>query len=232
MSSSFILCLLLVQLPSQIQLFVTPRTATRQSFPTLTISRRLPKFMCIALGMPPSHLILRRPMFLLPSIFPSIRNFSNESAVCIRWPKYWRFSISPTKNSGLISLKIDWFDLHAVQGTFRSLLQHHSSKALILWHSALFTVQLSQLHEPTGKPTAVTLWTFVSSATSLLFFFSFIFISWRLITLQHCSGFCHTLKWISHGFTCIPHPSPPSYTLRKPDLKEIRAPQCSSQHCL
>ena len=128
---------------------VTPWTAARQAL-SLTISRSLPKFMFIASVMPSSHLILWCPLLLLPSIFPSIRNFSSESAVRIRRPKY--YSISPSKEySGLISLKIDWFDLLAVQGTLRSLLQHHSSKVSVLWHSAFFTVQLSQLYVTTGK---------------------------------------------------------------------------------
>ena len=110
--------------------------------------------------------------FLLPSFFPSIRDFYNEPAVRIRWPKYWSFSfsISPSNEySGLISLKIDWFDLLADQGTFRSLLQHHSLKASILWHSAFFTAQLSHLYRTTGKTTALTLQTFVGKVTSLLF---------------------------------------------------------------
>ena len=109
--------------------------------PALTVSQSLPKLMFIASVMPSSHLILWHPLHLLSSIFPSIRDFSNESAVLIGWPKYWSFSfiISPSKEyPGLISLKIDWFDLLAVQGTFRSLLQHHSLKASILWWSAFF----------------------------------------------------------------------------------------------
>ena len=116
------------------------------------------KFMSIASVMLSSHLTLWCPSLLLPSFFPIIRDFSNESAVCIRWPKYWSFSIgiSPSKEySGFISLKIDWFDLLAVQGTLRSLLQHHNSKASILWHSYFFMVQLSQLYLTTGKTRAL-----------------------------------------------------------------------------
>ena len=112
---------------------------------SLTISQSLPKFMFVVLVKPSSLLILWRPLLLLPSIFPSIRDFSSESSIYIRWQKYWsfRFSISPSSEYlGLISLKIDWFDILAAQGTFRSLLQHHSLKASIIWHSALFTVQL------------------------------------------------------------------------------------------
>ena len=128
--------------------------------------------MSIALVMPSSHLILWCPLFLLPSIFLSIMDFSNESAVCIRWPKYWSFSfsiISSNEYSGLISLKTDWFDLLAIQGALRSLLQHHSSKASILWHSAFFMVQLSQLCMTTGKTIALTIQTFVGRVMSLLF---------------------------------------------------------------
>ena len=122
--------------------------------------------------MPSNHLILCHPLLLLPSIFPSIRVFSNESAVCIRWPKYWSFSfnISPSnEHPGLISFRMDWLDLLAVQGTLKSLLQHHSSKASILWHSAFFIVQLSHPYMTTGKTIALTLQTFVDKVMSLLF---------------------------------------------------------------
>ena len=113
--------------------------------------------------MPSNHLILCCPLLLLPSVFPSIRVFSNESVLCIRWPKSWRssFSISPSSEySGLISFRMDWLDLLAVQGTFKSLLQHHSSKASILWPSAFFIVQLSHPYMTTGKTIALTRWTF------------------------------------------------------------------------
>ena len=122
--------------------------------------------------MPSNHLILCRPLLLLPSIFPTIRVFSNESVLHIRWPKYWSFSfnISPSiECSGLISFRMDWFDLLAVQGTLKSLLQHHSSKASILQCSAFFTVQLSHPYMTTGKTTALTRQTFVSKVMSLLF---------------------------------------------------------------
>jgi len=121
--------------------------------------------------MPSSHLILCSPLLLLPSIFPSIRVFSNESALCIRWSKYWSFSysISPSSEySGLISFRMDWLDLLAVQGTLKSLLQHHSSKASILWHSAFFIVQLSHPYMTTGKTIALTRRTFVGKVMSLL----------------------------------------------------------------
>ena len=122
--------------------------------------------------MPSSYLILWRPLLLLLSVFPNVRDLSNEPTVHIRWTKYWSFSfsISPSNEYlGLISLKFDWFDLLAVQGTLRSLLQHHSSKASILWCSAFFMVQLSQVHVTTGKNIALTIWTFVDRVMSLLF---------------------------------------------------------------
>ena len=128
--------------------------------------------MSIELVMPSNHLILCRPLLLLPSIFPNIRVFSNESALHIRWPKYWSFSfnISPSnEHPGPISLRMDWLDLLAVQGTLKSLLQHHSSKASILLHSALFMVHLSQPYMTTGKTIALTRWTFVDKVMSLWF---------------------------------------------------------------
>ena len=138
--------IVVVQLPSCIQLFATPCTAAHQATLSLTISRSFPKFIRIALVTPSSHLILWCRLLLLPSIFSSIRGFSNESTVCIRWPKYWSFSfsISPfNEYSGSISFRIDWFDLLAVQGTLRSLLQHHSLKVLTPRGSIFLTVQLS-----------------------------------------------------------------------------------------
>ena len=122
--------------------------------------------------MPSNHIILCHLLLLLPSIFPSIRVFSNESVLHIRWPKYWSFSfsISPSNEySGLIFFRMDWLDLLAVQGTLKSLLQHHSSKASVLQHSALFMVQLSHPYLTTGKTVALTIWTFVSRVMSLLF---------------------------------------------------------------
>ena len=132
---------------------------------------RTPKFMSIESVMPSNHLILYYPLLFLPSIFSSIRVFS-ESAVHVRWPRNWSFSfsISPSSEySGLISFKIDWFDLHAFQGTLKSLLQHHNSKASILWHSAFFMVQLAHPHMTTGKTIAFTRQTFVGKVMSLLF---------------------------------------------------------------
>ena len=121
--------------------------------------------------MPSNHLILYRLLLLLPPVFPSIKVFSNESALHIRWPKYWSFSfsISPSNEySGLISFRMDWLDLLAVQGTLRSLLQHHNSKASILWHSAFFMVQLSHLYMIIGKTIASTIWTFIGKVIPLL----------------------------------------------------------------
>ena len=143
-----------VQSLSRVQLFATPWTAAQQAPLSITNSRSLPKPMSIESVMPSNHLILCRPLLLLPSIFPSIRVFSNESALCIRWPKYWSFSfnISPSnKHPGLTPFRMDWLNLLAVQGTLKSLLQHYSSKASILWHSAFFIVQLSHPYMSTGK---------------------------------------------------------------------------------
>ena len=144
-----------VQLLSHVQLFVTPWTAACQASLSFTISRSLLKLMSMKLVMPSNHLILCHPLLFLPSIFPSIRVFSNELALYIRWSKDWSFSfsISPSNEySGLISFRTDWFDLLAVQGTLRSLLQHHSLKASILRHLAFFIVQLSLPYTTTGKP--------------------------------------------------------------------------------
>ena len=130
------------------------------------------KLMSIELVMPFNHLILCRPLLPLPSIFPSFRVFSSESVLCTRWPKYWSFSfgISPSNEySGLISFRMDWLDLLAVQGTLKSLLQHHISKASVLWCSVFFIVQLSYPYMTTGKTIALTRWTFVGKVMSLLF---------------------------------------------------------------
>ena len=152
----------------------TPWTAARQASVFFTISWSLIRVMSIESVMPSNHLILCHPilcpLFLLPSIFPSIRVFSNELALRIRWPKYWSFSISPSNEySGLISFRMDWLDLLAVQGTLKSLLQHHSSKASILRHSTFFIVQLLHLYMTTGKTIALTRWTFVCKVMSLFF---------------------------------------------------------------
>ena len=138
-----------VQSLSHVRLFVTPWTAIRQASLSISNSQSLLKSMSIESGMPSNHLILYHPLLLLPSIFPSIRVFSNDSVLPIRWPKYWSFSfnISPSNEySGLISFRMDWLDLLVVQGTLKSLLQHHCSKASILQHTASFIVQLSHIH--------------------------------------------------------------------------------------
>ena len=148
-----------LQLLSCVQLFAIPWTTARQASLSITNSWSLPKLMCNESVMPSSHLILYHPSLLLPSIFPSIRVFSIESALRMRWPKYWSFSfnISPSsEHPGLISFWMDWLDLLAVQGTLKSLLQRHSSKASVLWCSAFFIVQLSHPYMTTGKTIALT----------------------------------------------------------------------------
>ena len=163
-----------VQSPSRVQLFATPWTAAHQASQSITNSQSLLKLMSIELEMPSNHFIFCRPLLLLPSIFPSIRVFSNESVLRIRWPKYWSLSFSfsislSNEHPRLISFRMDWLDLLAVQGTLKSLLQHHSSKASILRHLAFFMVQLSHPYTTTGKTIALTRWTFVGKVTSLLF---------------------------------------------------------------
>ena len=155
---------------SRVWLFATPWTTAHQASLSITNSQSPPKPMSIVSVMPSNHLILCHPL-LLPSIFPSIRVFSNESALCIRWPKYWSFSFnnsSSNEHSGLISFRMDWLDLLAVQGILKSLLQHHSSKASVLRRSAFFVVQLSHPYMTTGKTKALTRWTFVGEVMSLL----------------------------------------------------------------
>ena len=149
---------------SRFRLFASPWTAARLASLSITNSQSLPKLMSIELVIPSNHLILCRPLLFLPSIFPSIRVFSNESVLLIRWPKYWSFSysISPSNEySGLISFRMDWLDLLAVQGTLKSLLQHHISKASVLRQSDFFMVELSHPYMTNGKTIALTTWTFV-----------------------------------------------------------------------
>ena len=176
-----------VQSLSCVRLFVTPWITAHQTSLSFTNSRSLPKLRSVELVMP-SHLILCHPLLLLSSIFPSIRVFSNESVLRIRWPKYrsFSFNISPSnEHSGLISFRMDWLDLPAVQGTLKGLLQHHSSKALILQHSAFFIAQFSLLYMTTGKTTALTRWIFVGKVMSLLFNM----LSRLVITFQGASIF-------------------------------------------
>ena len=171
-----------VQSLSHVWLFVTPWIATRQVSLFITNSRSLLKLMSIESVMPSNHLILCRPLLLLPPIPPSIRVFSSESTLCMRWPKYWSFSfniIPSSEHPGLISFRVDWLDLLAVQGTLKSLLKHHSSKASILRCSSFFTVQLSHPYMTTGKTIALTRQTFFGKVMSLLF----IMLSRLVITL-------------------------------------------------
>ena len=204
-----------VQLLSRVQLFVIPWTTARQASLSIINSRSLLKLMSIESVMPSIHLILCHPLLLLPSIFPSIRVFSNES-VRIRWPKDWSFSvsISPSNEySGLISFRVHCLDLLAVQGTLASPLQHHSSKASILWHSAFIMVQLSHPYTTTRKTIALTRWIFVGKVISLLFnmrsrlVIAFLPRSKCLLTswLQSPSAVILELKKIvSHCFHCFP----------------------------
>ena len=157
---------------SRVRLFATPWTTAHQASLSVTNSRSPPKPMSIESVMPSNHPILCRPLLLLPAIFISIRVFSNESALRIRWPKYCSFSFNVSlsnEHPGLISFRMDWLDLLAVQGTLKSLLQHHSSKASILRLSAFFIVQLPHPYMTTGKTIALTRWTFVGKVISLLF---------------------------------------------------------------
>ena len=160
------------QSPSHVWLFATPWTAALQASLSFIISLSLLKLMCIESVMLSNHFILCCPLLLLPSIFPSIRVFSNESAVPIRWPKYWSFSFSVSSSnvySVLIPFNIDWFDLFTAQRTLKSLLQHQNWKESILRHSTFFMVPLSQPYMITGKTIALTIWTFVSKVMSLIF---------------------------------------------------------------
>ena len=160
-----------VQKLSRVQLFMTQWIAACQASLSITNSQSLLKLMSIESVMPSSHLILCRPLLLLPPIPPSIRVFSNESTLHMRWPKIWSFSFNispPNEHPGLISFRMDWLDLLEVQGTLKSLLQHHSSKASILRHSAFFTIQLSHPYMITGKTIALTRRTFVGKVMSLL----------------------------------------------------------------
>ena len=212
----------LLQLLSRVLLLVTPRTAACQASLSITNSQSLLKLMFIESGMPSNHLILCHPPLLLPSIFPSIRVFSNESALRISifpsvWPKYWRFSfnISPSnEHPGLISFRMDWLDLLAVQGTLKSLLQHHSSKTSILLHSAFFIVQLSHPYMTAGKTIALTRWIFVGQVMSLLFnmlpglVITFLPRSRRLLNFMAAITICSDLgaqkNKVWHCFHCFP----------------------------
>ena len=171
-------------------------------FPVLHQLSELAQLLSVESVMPSSHLIFCCPLLLLPSVFPNIRVFSNESALCIRWPKYWNFSFSISTSkvySVLISFKTDWFDLLAVQGTLKSLPKHHSLKASVLWHSVFFMVQLSHLYMTTGKTIALTRQTFVGKVISLYRLLSlFYLLYWRVVDLQckvsfRCTAQCFGL---------------------------------------
>ena len=181
--------LISVQSLSRVRLSVTPWTAAHQASLFIMNSQSLPKFMSIESVMPSNHLILGRPL-LLPSIFPSIRVYSNESALHIRWPKYWSFSFNispPSEHPGLISFRMDWLDLLAVQVTLKILLQHHSSKASVLQCSALLIVQLSHQYMTTRKTIGLIRWTFVGKKC-LCFLFIYLFIYFCLCFLICCLG--------------------------------------------
>ena len=180
----------------------------------------LPKLMCIESLMPSNHLILCRPLLFTPSIFPSIRVFSNESALYIRWPKYWSFSInmSPSiEHPGLMSFRMDWLDLLTVQGTLKSLLQRHSSKASILWCSAFFTIQLSHPYMTIGKTIALTGWTFVGKVMSLLFN-----MLSRLVITFLLRSKCLLISWLQ---------SPSAVILKPPKLKSDTVSTVSPSIC-
>ena len=159
--------LIAVQLLSQFQLFATSWSTASRTTLSFTITCSLFKLMSIKSVMPSNHLVLCRPLFLPPSIFPSIGIFSNELALPIRWPKYWNFSLSISPYNELISFRTDWLDLLEIQGTLRNLLQHHSSKPSILWHSAFFMVQYSHPYMTNGKTIALTIQTFVGKVMYL-----------------------------------------------------------------
>ena len=194
-----------VQSLRDVQLFATPWTVERQSSLSITNSRSLLKLMSIKSVMPPNHLIFCHPLVLLPSIFPSIRVFSNESVLCIRWPECWSFSfsISPSKEySGLISFRMDWLDLLAVQRTLKSLLQHHSPKTSILWCSAFFIVQFSHPYMTTGKTIALTRQTFVGKVIISLLFNMLS----RLITAFLSRSKCLLVSWLPSPSAVILEP--------------------------
>ena len=182
-----------------VQLCATQWTAIHQASLSITNTWSLHKLVSVELVMPSNHLILCLPLLLPPLVFPSIRIFSNELVLHIRWPKYWSFSFSislSNEYSGLISFRIDWFDLLAVQGTLKNLLQHHSSKASILWCSAFFIVQLSHPYMTTGKTRALTRWTDIGKVVSLLFnMLSRLVIAFLPRNMEEFHGCSHHLQW-------------------------------------
>ena len=198
-----------IQLLSHVSLFATPWTAAHQASLSITNFQSLLRFMCIESVLPSNHLILCRPLLLLASIFPSITVFSKESVLHIGWPEYWSFSFSISSSngySGLISFRIDWLDLLAVQGTLKSLLQYHSSKASTLYHSAFFMVQLSHPYMTTGKIIALTRQTFVSKVMSQFLSFYYAFIITDYESLFHTDKKLprsHTVSHISEKEHCL-----------------------------
>ena len=200
-----------VQSLSGVQLFATPWTIACQTSLSITNCQSLPKPMSTELLMPSNHLILCCPLSLLPSIFPSIRVFSDESALCIRWPKYWSFSfnISPfNEHPGLIFFRMDWLDLLAVQGTVKSLLQHHSWKASILQRSAFFTVQLSHPYMTTGKTIALTRWTFVDKVMLCFWICSCLYLCLKCKNILFVRIIFSRNKYaITTVFTFYPYPA-------------------------
>ena len=205
---------------SHVQVFATPWTAACKASPSTTNSWCLHKLMSIELVMPSNHLILCHSLLLLPSIYPSIRIFSNESVLHIRWPKYWSFSFSSSlsnEHSGLIFSRIEWFDLLVVQGTLNSLLQHHSSKTSLLPHSAFFMVQLSYPYTTTGKPIALTRRVFVSKVMSLLSNM----LSRLVITFLPRSK-CLLISWLQ---------SPPAVILEPKKIKSVTVSTVSPFIC-
>ena len=217
---SLILWLSSFQLLSRVWLFVTPWTAACQAALSITNFWSLFKVISIVSMMPFNHLILYRAL-LPPSIFPSIRVFSSESVLCIRWPKYWSFSFSfspSNEYSGLISFRMDWLDPLAVQGTLKSLLQHHSSKASILRHSAFFMVQLSHLYMKTRKTIALTTWNFVDKVMSLLFH-----MLSRLVTAFLPNSKHLLISWLQ---------SPSAVILEPPKIKSLSVSIVSPSICM
>ena len=209
-----------VQSLSLVQLFVTAWTEACQASLSITNSRSLPKLMSIESMMPSNHLILCRPLLLLPSILPSITVFSNESVLRIKWPKDWslRFSVCPfNEYSGLISFRIDWLDLLAVQGTLKILFQHHCSKASVFWHSAFFIVQLSHPYMTTGEIIALTRWTFVGKAMSLFFNMLFRLVRTFLPRSKHL-----LISWLQ---------SPSAVILEPPKIKSATVSTVSPSIC-
>ena len=209
-----------VQSLSHVWFFATPWIAAHQASLSITNSRSLSKLMSIESMMPSNHLILCHLLLLLPSVFPSIRVFSSESVLCIRWPKYWSFSlnISPSnEHSGLISFRMDWLDLLAIQGTLKSFLQHHSSKASILWHSAFFIVQPSHPCMTTEKTIALTRQTFVDKVMSLLFN-----MLSRLVITFPPRGKCLFISWLQ---------LPSAVILEPPKLKSDTVSTVSPSIC-